>query len=76
MEVIGFDAYNQNLTGDVSMTLTAIKTNPHHVPCVVIIDEIHNRFRCLQPTTDKRCIDSIATREWKCTDSAVCGDRK
>ena len=38
MEAIGADLYNQNVTGGVSMTLTAIKTDPHHVPCVIVID--------------------------------------
>jgi len=33
--ISGADMYNGNLTGGVSMTLTAIKTDPHHVPCVV-----------------------------------------
>ncbi len=50
---VGADMYNQNLTGGVSMTLTAIKTDPHHVPCVVIssqpfeedTDEIHGNHR-------------------------------
>lgn len=37
--VLGFDAYNQALTGQISMTLTAIRTDPHHVPCVVIVEE-------------------------------------
>jgi hypothetical protein len=37
----GFDAYNQASTGDVSMSLTAIRPDPHHVPCAV----------CEQPKT-------------------------
>ena len=37
-EVIGADMYNAETTGEVSMTLTAIRSDPHHVPCVVIID--------------------------------------
>ena len=32
----GFDAYNQASTGDVSMSLTAIRADPHHVPCVEV----------------------------------------
>lgn len=36
MDAIGLDVYNQYLTGDVSMTLTAIRSDPHHVPCVVL----------------------------------------
>ena len=32
----GFDAYNQASTGDVSMSLTAIRSDPHHVPCVEV----------------------------------------
>lgn len=33
---MGFDAYNQASTGDVSMSLTAIQSDPHHVPCVEV----------------------------------------
>ena len=35
----GFDAYNQALTGDKSMTVTGAATDPHHVPCVVLDDQ-------------------------------------
>ena len=38
---IGFDAYNQNLTGGVSMTLTEKRSDPHHVPLVIIDEDIH-----------------------------------
>lgn len=31
---VGVDAYNQTLTGGVSMTNTAKNADPHHVPCV------------------------------------------
>lgn len=37
-EVIGADMYNAETTGEVSMTLTAIRSDPHHVPCVVIMN--------------------------------------
>lgn len=33
--VKGFDCYNQNLTDDVSMTVTSKRADPHHVPCAV-----------------------------------------
>ena len=32
----GIDCYNQALTGDVTMTMTARKTDSHHIPCVVM----------------------------------------
>ena len=32
---VGVDMYNQTLTGDVSMTLTAKNSDCHHVPCVI-----------------------------------------
>ena len=35
----GFDAYNQALTGDKSMTVTCASTDAHHVPCVVLDDQ-------------------------------------
>ena len=34
-ECIGFDAYNQAVTGDVSMTVTSKRADFHHVPCVL-----------------------------------------
>lgn len=30
---IGIDCYNQNVTGDVSMTVTSVRSDFHHVPC-------------------------------------------
>ena len=36
MVVEGFDAYSQQATGAVSMTLTAQRADPHHVPTVCI----------------------------------------
>lgn len=35
-EVCGVDCYNQNITGGVSMTLSARATDPHHIPCVIV----------------------------------------
>ena len=32
---IGFDAYNQAVTGDVTMAMTARSSDAHHVPCVI-----------------------------------------
>ena len=34
-EAIGVDAYNQTVTGDVSMSMTAIRSDSNHVPCVL-----------------------------------------
>lgn len=34
-QAVGVDMYNQTLTGDVSMTLTAKNSDCHHVPCVI-----------------------------------------
>jgi hypothetical protein len=31
----GIDAYNQSVTGDVSMSMTAKSTDAHHIPCVL-----------------------------------------
>lgn len=36
--VIGFDVYNQQETGCVSMTLTAKRPDPHHVPIIFVFD--------------------------------------
>ena len=37
--VEGFDVYNQSLTGDKAKTLTSIKSDADHVPCVVLDDQ-------------------------------------
>lgn len=36
MKVIGFDGYNQSLTGGVSKSMTNKATDSDHLPCVVI----------------------------------------
>ena len=35
----GFDVYNQSLTGDKAKTLTSIKSDADHVPCVILDDQ-------------------------------------
>lgn len=35
VQAAGVDAYNQSVTGDKSMTVTAKSTDAHHVPCVI-----------------------------------------
>lgn len=35
-EPIGVDIYNQTTTGGVSMTMTAIRSDANHVPCVIV----------------------------------------
>lgn len=42
--VIGLDLYNQTLTGGVSMTLTAKSQDPHHVPCVLVLNDRGGRM--------------------------------
>ena len=39
MDAVGLDSYNQMLTGGVAMTLTAKRSDFHHVPCVVVIND-------------------------------------
>ena len=34
---VGYDGFNKALTGDTSMTVTAKRSDPHHVPCVIPI---------------------------------------
>ena len=62
--VIGFDVYNQQETGGVSMTLTAKRSDPHHVPIIFVFDndeeivqqgEADNGFRWLQFAKHKKC---------------------
>lgn len=36
-DCIGFDVYNQAVTGEVSMTVTAKRSDTHHVPVVFCI---------------------------------------
>ena len=33
------DLYNHTVTGDVTMTLCCERMDPHHMPCVVIVNE-------------------------------------
>ena len=43
---VGYDGFNKALTGDTSMTVTAKRSDPHHVPCVISIahDRAANNF--------------------------------
>lgn len=41
VQPIGFDVYNQALTGDKAKTLTSIKSDADHCPCVVYSVENH-----------------------------------
>lgn len=34
--VTGADLYNHTLTGDISMTLCCERSDPHHIPCVIV----------------------------------------
>ena len=38
--VIGVDMYNHKITGDVTMTLCCERSDPHHIPCVIIIGNL------------------------------------
>ena len=46
---IGFDAYNQAVTGDVSMSMTAKSSDAHHIPVVVTEEPI-----CFEPGAASR----------------------
>ena len=43
---VGYDGFNKCLTFDTSMTVTAKRSDPHHVPCVISIasDNAANNF--------------------------------
>ena len=49
MIVIGFDAYNQSLTGGVAKPLTNKATDSDHIPLIIIKEEVkdetHKRRR-------------------------------
>lgn len=45
MQVIGFDVYNQCVTGGVAMTLTAKRSDPDHVPIVFVLENHPNDSR-------------------------------
>lgn len=34
--VAGVDGYNQSVTGEVAMTVTSKRADPHHVPCAIM----------------------------------------
>ena len=38
--VIALDLYNQQITGNVSMTLCCERSDPHHIPCVLEIYDV------------------------------------
>lgn len=63
MDAIGFDAYNQCLTGRVAKTLNNRATDSDHLPCVieVIGADIYN----LALTGDKAC--SLTSEGWTST---------
>ena len=52
---IGFDAYNQAVTGDVSMAMTARSSDAHHVPVVVTENPIGFDDYNFEVTGDKTC---------------------
>ena len=52
---IGFDAYNQAVTGDVSMAMTAKSSDAHHVPVVVTEEPIGFDDYNFEVTGDKTC---------------------
>lgn len=63
MDAIGFDAYNQCLTGRVAKTLNSRATDSDHLPCVVEVIgvDIYN----LALTRDKAC--SLTSEGWTST---------
>ena len=52
---VGFDAYNQAVTGDVSMAMTARSSDAHHVPVVVTDKPIGFDDYNFEATGDKTC---------------------
>ncbi len=46
VEPIGADFYNQTITGEVTMTLTSAKSDPHHLPCALIPYTLKIRSDC------------------------------
>jgi len=50
VRVVGIDFYNQAVTGGVSMTLASARSDPHHVPCVLIFDARGNGGGGISPT--------------------------
>ena len=52
---IGFDAYNQAVTGDVSMAMTARSSDAHHVPVVITDKPIGFDDYNFEVTGEKTC---------------------
>ena len=51
--IVGIDGYNKTISGDVSMTVTAKRSDPHHVPLVIFHDPLlrkHIRFSHARPS--------------------------
>ena len=61
-EPFGFDAYNQQETGETSMTLTAKRSDFHHVPCVYGISPYDsNAMRSNNPNSGIYVADTSRT---------------
>ena len=43
--MLGVDLYNQCMTGGVSKTLNAIKSDSDHIPCVLVLEHHPNDSR-------------------------------
>lgn len=46
LEPIGADFHNHSITGEVTMTLTSAKSDPHHLPCALIPYTLKIRSGC------------------------------
>lgn len=43
---VGIDFYNREITGEKTMTLSAARSDPHHVPCAMIPYTLKIRGGC------------------------------
>lgn len=59
--VEGFDAYNQTMTGGVSMTVRSINADTDHIPCVIILDH-HPADSRTDVAEDQKTVQTLTSR--------------
>ena len=62
MDAIGFDAYNQCLTGGVAMSIRAIRSDTEHLPCAVILLDHHPADSRTDIAEDQTAIQTLTSR--------------
>lgn len=73
--ITGFDGYNNEITGSISKTLNSASTDYHHVPVVVLNDQVSSTLRAQSHQHEPvLCygIDHVITTGGNCTAKGDC----